>query len=278
MKRVIGVRGGRRTGARAAGGPWWFRAGAVLTLVLLSWSAWQWRPRPEAPWFPLRYVRVEGGLQYLDVEKLHAALASAARGGYFSLDLAEVEGAVRAFAWVDTVSVARVWPDTLVVSVSEHTPVARWGDKALLNERGERFNPPDVSGFAALPAIYGPEGMERVLLDELKSLNKRLENKGLSVAMLELSKRRAYSIKLNNELDILFGRQDPASALDRLLDLAPRLGENRLPQLQRVDLRYPNGFAVVWKPAQEAIDRPPVPAGAEFHPNGNASPMARETL
>lgn len=275
---MASVRGGKRRVKKQAGRRWGLGLVVALVIALLGWSGWQIRPRPEAPWFPLRYVRVEGELQYLDVERLHMALSPSVRSGYFSLDMGEVEGAVRAFAWVDTVRVARVWPDTLVVALKEQKPVARWGDKALLNERGERFEPPDVGSFAALPIIYGPAGMERALLDELKGLNKRLDNKGMNVAVLELSKRRAYSIKLNNELDILFGRQEPSVALDHFMTLAPHLGEDRMPLLQRVDLRYTNGFAVVWKSAPEAVDRPPLNGGAAFHPNGDASPMARETL
>jgi len=250
----------------------------LMATALLFWVAWMNRPEPEVPTFPLNYVRIEGGLRYLDVEKLRESLMPALRAGYFSLDMGELEDAVRAFAWVDRAKVTRVWPDTLVVSVTEQIPIVRWGDKALLNERGERFEPPDVKGFGMLPVIFGPAGMEGALLRVLNGLNKQLENKHMRIAMLELSKRRAYSARLDPELDIHFGRQDPLQALDRFLTLAFRLGEGKLPLLQRVDLRYPNGFTVVWKPTPENPDSPPAPMGAALHPIADAGTAARETF
>jgi cell division protein FtsQ len=250
----------------------------LMAAALLAWVAWMNRPEPETSRFPLNYVRIEGSLRHLDVEKLRESLLPALRAGYFSLDMGELENAVRAFAWVDRAKVTRVWPDTLVVSVIEQNPIVRWGDKALLNERGERFEPPDVKGFGMLPVIFGPAGMEGALLRVLNGLNKQLENKHMRVAMLELSKRRAYSVRLDPELDIHFGRQEPLQALDRFLTLAPRLGEGKLPLLQRVDLRYPNGFTVVWKPAPESPDSQPSPMGAAFHPTADAGTAARETF
>jgi cell division septal protein FtsQ len=56
--------------------------------------------------------------------------------------------------------------------------------------------------------------------------------------------------------------------LDRFLDLAPKLGDNVFARLKRVDLRYPNGFAVVWKSEAE-INKDS--NGAELPLNGTAS-------
>lgn len=246
--------------------------GLVAVVVILG-TAWLMRSHSPESWFPVRYVRVEGTFQHLDMDALQAALAPAVRGGYFTLDMGEIEAGVRNFAWVSAVRVARVWPDTLVVNVTEHQPVARWGDKALLNERGERFEPPNVEAFTTLPVLYGPPGHENFLLNVLKGLNQKLAGQNLSVAMLELSRRRAFSVRLTGDLVIHFGRQDPTMALERFLALVPRLGEESLPRLQRVDLRYPNGFSVVWKPKPlpDGENQPPGPQGEVLHPIGNAT-------
>jgi cell division protein FtsQ len=49
-------------------------------------------------------------------------------------------------------------------------------------------------------------------------------------------------------MEIVFGSQDPLAATDRLLTLLPQLGEGRVATIKKLDLRYPNGFSVVWKP------------------------------
>jgi cell division protein FtsQ len=250
------------------------RFAAVLTLAGLAWMAWERVPAPDlAALFPINYVRVAGEVENLDAGKLQEALQPAISGGYFYQDLGEIEGVVRSFAWVDTVRLSRIWPDTLEVDITEQQPVARWGDRALLNPRGERFTPDGIEAFAKLPVIYGPLGMEGYLLEKLNTLNEKLAPQRLAVATLDMSKRRAWIVKLDNGLELHFGRQDPVKVLERFLDLAPKLGDNILTQLKRVDLRYPNGFAVVWKSAEELNEEG---GGAQLQLNGNASNLAVE--
>jgi cell division protein FtsQ len=250
---------------------------ALLGLGALGWMAWErLPPRPPGPLFPIAYVRVQGGLENLDADKVREALRPVAAGGYFSLDMAEIEGAVRAFPWIDSVRVARVWPDTLDIAVTEQKAVARWGEQALLNPKGVRFAPGGIEAFARLPVIYGPPGMEASLLEMLKGLDERLAPRKVAVASLDMSKRRAWIVKLDNGLELYFGRQDPLQVLDRFLELVPKLGEDGFARLKRVDLRYPNGFAVVWKSEAETGAEIKGENGADFPLNGTASNLALE--
>jgi len=250
---------------------------ALLVLAALGWTAWEHLPpREPGPLFPIAFVRVEGEIENLDAAKLQEALRPAVNGGYFSVGLGEIEAAARSFAWVDGIRVVRTWPDTLEIGITEQKAVARWGEQALLNAKGMRFAPEGLEAFTSLPVIYGPPGMEAYLLEMLKSLNGRLASKGLAVASLDMSKRRAWLVKLDNGLELYFGRQDPLKLLERFLTLVPKLGEDSLARLKRVDLRYPNGFAVVWKSEAEGVTEIKSENGADFPLNGNASNLALE--
>jgi cell division protein FtsQ len=252
---------------------WLFRLAMLLTLAGLAWIGWERMPVPELGMlFPTNYVRVVGDIENLDVGKLKEALRPVISGGYFYQDLGEIEGAIRSFAWVDKIRLSRIWPDAVEIDITEQKAFARWGDRTLLNPRGERFTPDGIEAFANLPAIFGPLGMESYLLEMLDTLNDKLAPKGVTVATLDMSKRRAWIVKLNNGLELHFGRQDPVKVLERFLDLSPKLGENVLAQLKRVDLRYPNGFAVVWKSAEEINEED----GAVLQHNGNVSNLAVE--
>jgi cell division protein FtsQ len=237
-------------------------AGAGLTawLIGLAWEHWP-QPKP-GPWFPVSYVRVQGEIENVDRGKLQEALMPALNGGYFSMDLGEIERAVRSLAWINGVGLRRVWPDTLEITVSEQKAVARWGDRALLNAKGERFAPGGIEAFGYLPVIYGPEGMEADLLTMLGGLNDRLAPHGVRAVALEVSKRRAWILKLNNGLALHLGRQEPLQAVERFFTLVPKLGEDHFPRLKSVDLRYRNGFAVVWKTDAEMGAETPVDDGA----------------
>jgi cell division protein FtsQ len=226
----------------------------VMALSVLGFSL-RWFLQA-GPFFSIRYVRVEGAIENLDVESLRQALLPIVSTGYFSLPIEDIEKAAKSHPWVDGVQVARLWPDTLVLRISEQKPLVRWGNHALLNQRGERFEPGGLGAFRELPVIVGPEGMESYLLGMLNGLNDKLKTNGLRIASLDMSKRRAWVVRLTSGTEVHFGRQDPLKALDRFLALMPKLGEDRMAAVQRVDLRYPNGFAVVWKPDANNLDHP----------------------
>ena len=243
----------QRNGIGAASiSKWLLRIAIVLALGGMTWLGWERLSAQDLTMaFPINYVRVAGEIENLDAGKLQEILQPTLSGGYFNQDLLEVERTVRSFPWIDHAKLSRIWPDTLEVDITEQKAVARWGDKALLNVRGERFMPDGVEAFTNLPVIYGPLGMESYLLDMLNTLDDRLAPTGVKVATLDMSKRRAWIVKLDNGLELHFGRQDPVKLLEWFLNLVPKLGEDVFAQLKRVDLRYPNGFALVWKSPDE---------------------------
>lgn len=199
-------------------------------------------------WPPIQCVRVEGPLWYLDAEAFLATLSPFTRKGYFGIDLREIETAARSFAWVSDARVERIWPDTIVIRIREQVPVARWGADSLLNGRGESFTPDSVAGFDGLPLLEGPVGHEKEVLEMVRVLDRKLEARQLRITSLRLSRRLAWVAETTGGLEIVFGRQNPAAALDRLLALLPKLGEDRIATIRKLDVRYPNGFSVVWKP------------------------------
>lgn len=232
---------------------------AFLALAAGISALWVMKPpkfRLEV-YLPMNYVRIEGAIWNLEPEAFKRALLPYTQGGYFSADLQEIETEAKRFAWVDKVRIARAWPDTLIIRVEEQQPVARWEHDSLLNDRGERFTPPSVAAYQDLPGLSGPEGQEKLVLGTLRALNARLESRRMRIEALSLSKRRAWVAQLAGGMEIVFGHQDPLAAMERLLSYLPRLGEDRVADIQKLDLRYPNGFAVIWKPPQEAPSEPP---------------------
>lgn len=197
---------------------------------------------------PVEYVRVEGPIWNLDAEEFRKAVLPHAQGGYFLIDLRAIEAAAGALAWVDRVEATRVWPDTVVLRVAEQIPIARWGEDGLLSERGVSFTPPNAAAFLELPLLSGPSGREQEVLGVLRALNDKLQSRRMRVETLRLSKRLAWEARLEGGMEIVFGNQDPLAAMDRLLALLPQLGEERIAAIRKLDLRYPNGFSVVWKP------------------------------
>ena len=218
---------------------------AMLVLAGMAVSIIDWDGLKDL--IPIRYVRVEGEINNLDAAEVRRAALPMAETGYFSVDIRGIESVARTFPWIDTGEVARVWPDIVLLKVVEHQALARWGEDSLLNQRGERFSPDNVESYRYLPMLDGPEGQEKQVLTMMQRLNEKWLGRQKRIDSLRLSKRQAWTAVLAGGMEIEFGKQDPTVATDRLLAFLPQLGEQRVAAIQKVDLRYPNGFSVVWR-------------------------------
>jgi cell division protein FtsQ len=150
--------------------------------------------------------------------------------------------------------VERRWPDTLVVSLTEHVPLARWNNDALMNDTGEVF----VAAVSMnLPRLSGPEDSSAEVVAAYRRHQAALAPLGMTISELRLSPRRAWRIRLDNGLQLALGREHTDARLARFVALYPRLFVAQ-PAIQTVaaeqaaapvapltaDLRYPDGFAV----------------------------------
>lgn len=222
-------------------------AGMVGTAVLLGLLVWGVVTLYERDTLPVRFVRVEGAFEHLEKKDVQRVLEPLVNVNYLSADIREMSRVAQSLPWVERVSIRRVWPDTLVVRVDEQIAYARWGEEGLLNRHGERFVPSNPEGFDELPLIRGPVGQEAYLMKVFQKIAAVMAKHGLSVEALEVNGRRAWSARLAGGIKINMGRHEPLKAFARLLRVLPLLGKQHLAAMERIDLRYPNGFAVSWR-------------------------------
>lgn len=202
---------------------------------------------------PLRVIQVQGELRHLDRQAMQTVVAEAINGGFFAVDIQRIYDRVRELPWVDRVSVRRVWPDTLVMHVSEQLPLARWGDSGLVNVRGEVFQPEQILQ-QGLVTLYGPEGSSQRVVAFYREVGEQLAAHDLQISRMGLDERREWSLELANGLRIVVGNEAAEARFDRFMRIYPLLASSgRKPQ--RIDLRYENGFAV--------YEKTPETAGAE---------------
>lgn len=197
---------------------------------------------------PIRHVRIEGRFRYLDRDEVKKALLPVVMTDFFSADVQAIHRATEAMPWVETAEVKRVWPDAIDIRIEEQTPVMRWSDKSLLNERGERFSPTITEELQRLPLISGPQGYERRLLEIMLGLRQALAAQMLELTAFYVTERRSWKLLLANGMEVELGRQKPLKNFQRLLKVLPVLGKERIAAVAKIDMRYPNGFAVIWKP------------------------------
>lgn len=221
-------------------------AGSVAGLALML----EWMKDPRQ--WPVESVRIEGNFRHLQRAQLQEVVAPLAAAGFFVVDVSDIQARVKALAWVDQVSVRRVWPNVLDIRVREQEPVARWGDGGFINARAEVFRPKKAVELDTLPWLDGPQGYERRVLQMHTRMQALLKPLALGAARLRLDARRAWHLQLSNGLRVEVGRNDPLKRVARFVRVYPAVLASATGRLAAVDLRYSNGFAARWQPTSGA--------------------------
>ena len=215
---------------------------------------------------PIKYVRTEGVFQYLSKNEIKIILQPLVITGFFDADMQAIHTAVSTLPWVDTVTVKRIWPDAIDIKIREKKPYARWGKNSLITERGVIFTPKNIEQFQNLSVVTGPEFQQVKVLEIMKGIKTALADQSMELAEFSVNDRWAWKIKLANGMEILLGRNEQLKKLQRFLKTLAVLRQEQVDAMAIVDLRYPNGYAVSWKPETAEIDW-----------NANANPNNEQT-
>lgn len=227
----------------------------VLTwgaLGLLAYGAVSWVGAQ--PWFALKSIEVKTPVAHVTEAQIRLVAERQVRGTFFTVDLDAVRESLEKLPWVREARVERRWPDTLVVSLVEHVPLARWNEDALVSEAGEVF----VAAVSTrLPRLSGPEESSDEVVAAYRRHQAALAPLGMTISELRLSPRRAWRIRLGNGMTLALGRDQTDVRLARFVEIYPRLfGAQAVaaatPDARpappaapvAVDLRYPDGFAL----------------------------------
>jgi len=209
-------------------------AGALLAYALLAWLV-------SLPVFALQRVDVRGELRHLSEENIRLAANRGVRGNFFTVDLDKVREAFEKLPWVNVARVSRRWPDTLIVELVEHVPLARWNGSGLVSAEGEVFN---ASSEAELPSLSGFDGSGREVAEAYLRYGEILAPLGMKIAELNLSPRRAWRLKTDGGMEIALGRKDVEPRLKRFAVQYQKISERLGAVPAYADLRYADGFAV----------------------------------
>jgi cell division protein FtsQ len=216
----------------------------VTALVLLAWGGIAWAVRQ--PVFAIRHVVVDGALARVNPAHVGAVVREELRGTFFTMRLADARASLARVPWVKGVALRRIWPDRLEVTLTEHQPLARWNDNALVDTEGETFS---VDFNGDLPQLNGPEGSAGLVAAHFRDFNRALAQRELEISELTLSPRASWRLRTagSPQLTVDLGRNVPEERLSRFIAYYPRtIGAlaRHGTRVDYVDLRYRNGFAV----------------------------------
>lgn len=201
--------------------------------------------------WPISWLDVEGELHRTSASQIRAAAAQPAAAGFFAVDLSRVRGNIEDLPWVARAEVSRHWPDALHLKVIEHRPMARWNEHRLFSDQGDVFEVTGSEGMQGMARLSGPENRRDDVLKRWQKMRRELGVVGVDIAQLQLDKRGAWTLVLDNGIELVLGREQIDQRLARYIAVHDELrnGEQRP---RRVDMRYTNGLAVQWHERQTA--------------------------
>ena len=167
----------------------------------------------------------------------------------FSLTAARAR--IETINWVQSATVERRLPDTVVVQLKERRPFAVWqhlGRFVLIDRNGETVTDSDVASFATqVPLVVGPGAptAAAALLDALGDYPAILSHLQAAVRVGE----RRWNLRMNNGGDVLLPEGAELPALAKLMELQKTYTLLDRP-LQVVDLRLPDRLVVRPQPAK----------------------------
>ena len=213
----------------------------------------------QQPKFQLKRLEVRGDLRHVTATSVRTALAGRLRGNYFTMRLDDTRRLLETVPWVAAASVRRVWPDRLLVTLTEHRALGVWEGGRLLSDRGELFvaNPDEAEVHGQLPEFSGPVSAAKDAVRRYYELSAQFSPLALHIAGIDISDRKAWSLRLApdrpedskqaNNLHVELGRDRAelplAERVAQVIAAYPLIVAQMGGVPMRIDARYPNGLA-----------------------------------
>lgn len=214
----------------------------VLTFMVVLWF---FREMNDPEKFLIQRIEFAHPPIHVRASTLQAMSLSFVGESFFSVNINALKERLGRLPWVAQVTVLRVWPNALSVSIKEQVAVARLQGNQLLNQKMKVFSVPASTIPKNLPEFKGSTGQLELMWQNYRAIEKLLQPIGLHVVYLELSSRQAWRLRLDNGLTLILGRLDGLDHLSRFVGVYNQvLSAQNLSAVDYIDLRYSNGMAV----------------------------------
>lgn len=202
--------------------------------------------------FPLRVIEIQDALKWTPLETIQQVVSEQASQGFFGLEVEALQAKLNLLPWIISASVQRIWPDRLLISLKEQTPLARFNEQGILSTEGQIFYPDLTNISVKLPQFKGPvelkpEVYAKEMLNQYLTLLELLSPLGLGIAELQLSAEGGWRVMLDNGIAIILGKSALNERLGRFALVYANQLQNEIHKVAYLDLRYTNGLAIGWK-------------------------------
>ena len=251
-----------------------FRISLVFLLIGLavngSWqvwkSGWVFDAIEEAKWSAIK-ASSEAGFKVNDIfvigrsETKQDVLLNAIRltrgAPILAFDLKAAQKRIENLRWIKRATVKRMLPDTVLLDLVEHKPLALWqhkGSFSLIGMDGEVILQKDLDKFSDLMVVVGADAPKHTF-ELLKALNTEPDLMRLVKAAVRVGGRR-WNLRLKGGVDVRLPEANTAEAWTRLAEYE-RSHQVLKREIKILDLRLPDRLIVRESPRQPHSDKSP---------------------
>jgi len=191
--------------------------------------------------FPINEIQIKNQYEKVDSLQVDLIIQQYLRGNFFGLDLNLTRNVFKKLPWVREVSVRRIWPDKIEISIEEHQVIARWGNVGLVNDKGEFFN---AAYQDDVPYFWGPKNFVSEITQKYFEINKILSKELMQIGTISMSDRLSWEIQTDNNIKIVLGRKDILKKITNFVEHYQTVLTEINNRIEYVDMRYKNGFAI----------------------------------
>lgn len=183
-------------------------------------------------------ITITGEKELVESDILSTAQISP-RNSLLFLDVATVRDRLKQIRLVQDVSVRKLYPDRLLIEITERRPFALWqkdGDVVLVSSDGTVLDEVRDGHDADLPFVVGEGANTRV--DEFLQLVAAAGDIGPKIRAGVLVSARRWDLKMDSGLEVMLPETNPGTAVTQFANLA-RDAHLLDKDLVSVDLRVP---------------------------------------
>ena len=195
---------------------------------------------------PIDRVVVTGDFYHLKEKEVINLIDQKVKDGFLSLNLSGLNKYLESEPWIRNATIRRSWPSTIIVDITEEKPIARWGEKQVLNNVGDYLEITDKQSIKNLPTFTSEFGKSKEMIKSYQLMSEIFGPTGLKVQEIRRDVVGSWLITTSSGIQINLGRNQLVQKLRRFQVVWSAQLSSQVEKIKTIDMRYPNGISVAW--------------------------------
>jgi len=229
----------------------------ILILPILFFAVFLFPWLFSQPSFHLKYLILNinsNDVQHVKPEELKKLVVRELNGTALTTDLDAIYTSIVSHPWIKDATVRRIWPNKILINLSEHNIIGIWSDGRFVTQAGELIEFDKLQSKlinkeknCLLLNLDGPNETVTTVLKKARMISEKASHVGLQTTGVQLTSQYDWKVFFSNGMKMELGGENLETPLEKRLDnffdSVLWVRKKIKNDLISVDLRYAHGFA-----------------------------------